>query len=104
MKGNSNLSLLAVALAGFPDHDSINTPNRILWQRTCELCLASLTSPYLKMALSFLSSAPAEANSSSTSTYHTVLSADVDMADKVGFALRFLPDVEVFSSKLFNLL
>ena len=103
---NQNFSLVAVALAGFPDHESLKNPNRILWQRTCEICLASVTSPYLRIVLQFLSSLPASStgvingnsasNLLSLSFYSSVLTEPkIVLADKIGFALRFLPDGDV---------
>lgn len=74
------LQMAAIALAGYGTENG-------LWRATCQGLLQRLKSPYLRAALAFLSG-----DGSSEGMVGVMNELGMDMRDRVGFALRFLPD------------
>jgi hypothetical protein len=104
------LSFLAVALAGFPDHDgraagtaagtALGANARAaqqLWRHTVAAVQPLVTHPYLRALLAFVCAGDHDvgAETSNIGRYAHVLDAGMDLADAVAFALRFLPDNEL---------
>ncbi|GAB5362175.1 hypothetical protein AAMO2058_000775700 [Amorphochlora amoebiformis] len=78
-----DLRMAAIAISGY------GTANK-LWRATCQLLLRQLKSPYLRAALTFLSS-----DGSAQGLADVLQQYDMDLRDRVGFALRFLPDAQL---------
>ncbi|KJE89668.1 WD repeat-containing protein mio-B [Capsaspora owczarzaki ATCC 30864] len=85
---DSNLTLVAMALAGYAEKNA-------LWKEMCGHLRSRLQHPYLRAAFAFLTAEPAE--------FSEVLEErGVSLADRVGFACRFLNDSQLtqFATRL----
>ncbi|XP_076467214.1 GATOR2 complex protein MIOS-like [Babylonia areolata] len=80
--GKMNLHAVAMALAGYSEH------NNPLWRQTCGSQRSQLSSPYLRAVFAFLASA--------TDYYEDVLNEEgLSVEDRVAFALTYLPDIQL---------
>jgi WD repeat-containing protein mio len=79
--GDVNLKLVAMALAGYE--------GGALWRQTCRSLMNQLKHPYLQACFAFLCAERREKN------FKAVLITDISLRDKLGFAMRYLDDVEL---------
>ncbi|KAL8558525.1 hypothetical protein ACOMHN_038849 [Nucella lapillus] len=80
--GNVNLNAVAMALAGYNEH------NNPLWRQICSSQRSQLSSPYLRAVFAFLAS--------DSALYEDVLNEEgMSVEDRVAFALTYLPDTQL---------
>lgn len=91
---NKHLGFIALALSGCSyslqgekSHDNTR------WQNLHKSSLQTL-SPYLQAAFAFFC-APLQAGVSASEFYRSVLFSDMELTERISFACRFLPDVEL---------
>lgn len=80
--GDMNLKLVAMALAGYE--------GGVLWRQTCRSLMNQLKHPYLQACFAFLCAERREKH------FKAVLGTEISLRDKLGFAMRYLDDPELY--------